>query len=204
MLRVRGPGGRLSCWAPCGQRRAKTSPGPKRDRGPQLRTPWTVRGPPPGAKLPWYLQDVPPVREQVPELDVVTYKEKLYRVPWLAKPRFEKWERGWHDRRHDGPCLDGLPSYKERPCYVCQQKTRLLEGTGGQGGGGGGGSRAGGRGALSRAGSGSAAALQGCARACFQRGLAILCLLHLNPAIPPGRARDSPGLRLNPNNNAAR
>ncbi|KAL8178629.1 UNVERIFIED_CONTAM: 39S ribosomal protein L37, mitochondrial [Gekko kuhli] len=130
MLLLRRSAGRVLCWVSCGQQRRRTKMyyGPKRPKGPLPRTPWTVRGPPPGAKLPWYLQNVPSVREQLPELDVVTYGEKMYRVPWLAKPRHEKWERGWHDRRHDGPCLDGLPSYKERPCYICQQRTRLLEG----------------------------------------------------------------------------
>lgn len=136
MLLLRRSARRVACWVPREQRRTKIYYGPRRPKEPLPRTPWTVRGPPPGAKLPWYLQNVPPVREQVPELDVVTYEGKLHYVPWLAKPRHEKWERGWHDRRLDGPRLDGLPAYNERPCFVCQQLTRLLEGTGGHGGAG--------------------------------------------------------------------
>ncbi|XP_054836664.1 39S ribosomal protein L37, mitochondrial [Eublepharis macularius] len=128
MLCLRSPAGRAVNWASCGQRRTKMYYGPRRPRGPLPRTPWTVRGPPPGAKLPWYLQKVPPVREQVPELDTVTYEGKMYRVPWLAKPRRQQWERGWHDPRFDGPRPGALPSHKERPCYICQQLTRLLEG----------------------------------------------------------------------------
>ncbi|KAH0618591.1 hypothetical protein JD844_017947 [Phrynosoma platyrhinos] len=116
--------------APCGPpRRAKSLYGPRVPRGPLPRTPWTVRGPPPGAPLPWYLRKPPPVREQVPELDTVTYEGKLYRVPWLAKPAFPAWERGWHDpRRHKAPPLEEMPAYKERPCFICHQGTRLQEG----------------------------------------------------------------------------
>ncbi|XP_062994698.1 large ribosomal subunit protein mL37 [Elgaria multicarinata webbii] len=129
MLALRWPAKRVGRWAPCGQRRTKFSYGPRTPRGPLPRTPWTVRGPPPGAKLPWYLQNVPSAREQLPELDVVTYEGKLYRVPWMARPKFPKWERGWHDPRHDGPPPpEEMPAYKQRPCFICHQRTRLLEG----------------------------------------------------------------------------
>ncbi|XP_048352512.1 39S ribosomal protein L37, mitochondrial isoform X2 [Sphaerodactylus townsendi] len=128
MLFSRWTGRRAACGALCGQRRTKMVYGPRRPKGPLPSTPWTVRGPPPGATLPWYLQKVPPVREQVRDLDVVTYEGKLHRVPWLAKPQHEKWERGWRDPWRDGPCLDVQSSYHERPCYICQQLTRLLEG----------------------------------------------------------------------------
>ncbi|XP_066479794.1 large ribosomal subunit protein mL37 [Tiliqua scincoides] len=120
---------RASCWARGGQRRTKFTYGPRRPRGPPPRSPWAVRGPPPGQQLPWYLQKPPPLREQLPELDVVTYEGKLHRVPWLARPQPAAWERGWHDPRHDpGPRLEDMPGYKPRPCHVCHQRTRLLEG----------------------------------------------------------------------------
>nr|XP_003220208.1 PREDICTED: 39S ribosomal protein L37, mitochondrial [Anolis carolinensis] len=114
----------------CGQRRSKGLYGPKPHRGPLPRTPLTVRGPPPGAPLPWYLRKPPPVREQLPELDVVTYQEKMYFVPWLAKPAsFPEWERGWHDpRKHRSPPAREMPAYKEQPCFLCNPRSRLQEG----------------------------------------------------------------------------
>ncbi|XP_042319202.1 39S ribosomal protein L37, mitochondrial [Sceloporus undulatus] len=118
---------RRALWEP--PRRAKSLYGPRVPRGPLPRTPWTVRGPPPGAPLPWYLRKPPPVREQVPELDVVTYEGKLHRVPWLAKPSFPVWERGWHDpHRPRCPPQEEMPAYKERPCFICHRGTRLQEG----------------------------------------------------------------------------
>uniref|UniRef100_A0A8D0DX38 Large ribosomal subunit protein mL37 n=1 Tax=Salvator merianae TaxID=96440 RepID=A0A8D0DX38_SALMN len=130
MLAFRRATERLRCSCACwGQRRTKFVFGPKPHRGPLPRTPWTVRGPPPGAPLPWYLRNVPSVREQLPELDVVTYEEKMYRVPWLAKPLPKKWERGWHDPRHHVSLpIAERPSYKQRPCYIVHQRTRMLEG----------------------------------------------------------------------------
>ncbi|XP_077189751.1 large ribosomal subunit protein mL37 [Paroedura picta] len=130
MLLWRGSARRAAACLPSGgQRRSKTQQSrPRRPTGPLPRTPWTVRGPPPGAPLPWYLREVPSVREQVPELDVVTYEGKMHHVPWLAKPRFEKWERGWHDPLHDGRQPDDRPVPKERPCFLFQQPTCLLEG----------------------------------------------------------------------------
>ncbi|KAF7244379.1 39S ribosomal protein L37, mitochondrial [Varanus komodoensis] len=129
MLALRWLARRGKRWAPCEQRRTKFTYGPKFHRGPLPRTPWTVSGPPPGVPLPWYLQKVPSVREQLPELDVVTYEGKLHYVPWLAKPNFPKWERGWHDPRHSrAPPPEEMPAYKQRPCYTCHKRTRLLEG----------------------------------------------------------------------------
>nr|XP_034978276.1 39S ribosomal protein L37, mitochondrial [Zootoca vivipara] len=129
MLTLRLPAQRAQRLALSGQRRAKSLYGPRYPKEPPPRTPWTVRGPPPGAPLPWYLRKVPPVREQFPELDVVTYEGKLHRVPWLAAPRHPKWEREWHDPWHDGgPRVEEMASYKQRPCYIFHQGTRMLEG----------------------------------------------------------------------------
>ncbi|XP_061489055.1 large ribosomal subunit protein mL37 isoform X2 [Rhineura floridana] len=120
---------RLQCWAPSGQRRSKILYGPRPSRVPLPRTPWTVRGPPPGARLPWYLRKPPPVREQLPELNAVTSEGKMYYVPWLAKPRFPKWKRGWHDPYHSfGARVEEMPGYKQRPCYMFHPRTRMLEG----------------------------------------------------------------------------
>lgn len=134
MLAIRGAAKRRPAWAGGPQqRRTKSRFAPKshsKGGGPLPSTPWTVRGPPPGAPLPWYLRKTPSVREQCPELDVVTYEGKMHYVPWLAKPMPKKWERGWHSpSHHRAPRLEELPSYKPRPCYICHQRTRLLEGS---------------------------------------------------------------------------
>ncbi|XP_053102052.1 39S ribosomal protein L37, mitochondrial [Hemicordylus capensis] len=130
MLTLRCRAQRLPLWAPCGEQRRSKLYRPRRPSGPLPRTPWTVRGPPPGLQLPWYLQKQPSVREQFPELDVVTYEEKLYCVPWLAKPfPKEPWKRGWRDPRFGpGPRVEEMPLYQQRPCYICHQRTGLLEG----------------------------------------------------------------------------
>ncbi|XP_015742824.2 39S ribosomal protein L37, mitochondrial [Python bivittatus] len=66
---------------------------------------------------------------QLPELDTVTYVEKMYPVPWLAKPTFPKWERGWHDPYHyRSPPKEEMPDYKTRPCYEFHRRSRLQEG----------------------------------------------------------------------------
>uniref|UniRef100_A0A8D0HDL5 Large ribosomal subunit protein mL37 n=1 Tax=Sphenodon punctatus TaxID=8508 RepID=A0A8D0HDL5_SPHPU len=128
MLRVRRAP--AAVWGPRGQHRYKASIYPPYRGGPLPRTPWTVRGPPPGGPLPWYMRENLSVREQLPELDTVTYAEKQYRVPWLAKPPdFPPWQRGWNDPLYrQGPRLEEMPDYKERPCYIYHQRSRLLEG----------------------------------------------------------------------------
>ncbi|XP_062437570.1 large ribosomal subunit protein mL37 [Rhea pennata] len=97
-----------------------------RPRGPLPRTPWTTRGPPPEA--PGRAAERRPVREQV-ELDAVTYAGRQHRVPGLAAPRFPPWERGWrHPWRSPGPRLEHMPLRRQRPCRLCHQRVRLLEG----------------------------------------------------------------------------
>ncbi|XP_025062456.1 39S ribosomal protein L37, mitochondrial, partial [Alligator sinensis] len=70
------------------------------------------------------------VGEQVPELDLVTYAERKYYVPGLAKPPlFPPWDRGWHDPYHRprrDPLL--LPLRKDRVCYICHQLVKMAEG----------------------------------------------------------------------------
>nr|XP_020655306.1 39S ribosomal protein L37, mitochondrial [Pogona vitticeps] len=131
MLPLRSAARRLRCWPLLyEQRRARNSLyGPRKPRGPLPRTPMTIRGPAPGEPLPWYLRKAPPVREQLPELNTVTYKEKLYPVPWLAAPVFPKWERGWHHPYQDpSPPMEEMPGYKERPCFMFHKSTRVQEG----------------------------------------------------------------------------
>lgn len=104
-----------------------THTGPPRPRGPLPRTPWTTRGPPP--EVLSRRAERRPVREQV-ELDTVTYEARQHRVPGLARPRFPAWQRGWHDPWHSpGPRYEDMALRKERGCFVCHQRVRMLEGT---------------------------------------------------------------------------
>lgn len=109
-----------------------TRPGPPRPRGPLPRTPWTTRGPPPEVLA--RAVERRPVREQV-ELDTITYAERQHFLPGLAHPRFPPWERGWRDPWHSpGPRYEEMPLRKERGCFICHQRVRMLEGTAEHGG----------------------------------------------------------------------
>uniref|UniRef100_A0A8C9FFM3 Large ribosomal subunit protein mL37 n=1 Tax=Pavo cristatus TaxID=9049 RepID=A0A8C9FFM3_PAVCR len=103
-----------------------TRPGPPRPRGPLPRTPWTTRGPPPDQLA--RVVERRPVREQV-ELDSITYAGRQHFVPGLARPRFPPWDRGWRDPWHSpGPRYEDMPLRKERGCFICHQRVRMLEG----------------------------------------------------------------------------
>ncbi|KAM4655600.1 large ribosomal subunit protein mL37 [Amazona ochrocephala] len=103
-----------------------TRAGPPRPRGPLPRTPWTTRGPPPDV-LAQAVERLP-VREQV-ELDTITYAGRQHFMPGLARPQFPPWDRGWHDPWHcRGPRYEDMPLRKDRSCFVCHQKVRMLEG----------------------------------------------------------------------------
>lgn len=113
--------------APAHSRGILTRPGPPRPRGPLPRTPWTTRGPPPDQLA--RVVERRPVREQV-ELDTVTYAGRQYFVPGLARPRFPPWDRGWREPWHSpGPRYEDMPLRKERGCFICHQRVRMLEGT---------------------------------------------------------------------------
>ncbi|XP_027554809.1 39S ribosomal protein L37, mitochondrial [Neopelma chrysocephalum] len=69
-----------------------------------------------------------PVRKQV-ELDTITCAGRQHHIPGLAWPRFPPWDRCWHDPWHSrGPRYEEMPLYKERGCYICHQRVRMLEG----------------------------------------------------------------------------
>lgn len=66
---------------------------------------------------------------EIPGLEPITYEGKKHFVPWLAKPIFPPWERGWIDPRfHRAAPIHEQPLYKEQPCYIFHQRCRLLEG----------------------------------------------------------------------------
>ncbi|KAJ8406293.1 hypothetical protein AAFF_G00305240 [Aldrovandia affinis] len=76
----------------------------------------------------------PPPRKSTPTVDIpglerVTYADRMHYVPGLAKPKFPPWHRGWHDPHHfTGPKYEEMPLYKEKPCYMINQRTNMLEG----------------------------------------------------------------------------
>lgn len=77
---------------------------------------------------------VPPARQprervDIPGLDRVTYGERTHYVPGLAKPVNPQWERDYKDPRfYRAPPTQEMPLYKEKPCYVYNQRTNALEG----------------------------------------------------------------------------
>lgn len=65
----------------------------------------------------------------IPGLKAVTYAERQHYVPGLAKPVFPPWERGYKDPRYyTSPPAHEMPLFKEKPCYVFNQRTSVLEG----------------------------------------------------------------------------
>ncbi|XP_070775466.1 large ribosomal subunit protein mL37 [Enoplosus armatus] len=77
---------------------------------------------------------VPPAREPrervaIPGLEAVTFGERMHYVPGLAKPVNPRWERDYKDPRYyRSPTAHEMPLFKERPCYVYNQRTSALEG----------------------------------------------------------------------------
>ncbi len=77
---------------------------------------------------------VPPARKprervEIPGLEMVTYGERMHYVPGLAKPVYPQWERDYKDPRHyEAPPTHEMPLYKEKPCFVYNQRTSALEG----------------------------------------------------------------------------
>ncbi|MGH0147823.1 UNVERIFIED_CONTAM: hypothetical protein FKN15_048043 [Acipenser sinensis] len=76
----------------------------------------------------------PPSRKEkktvdIPGLERVTYADRMHFVPGLAKPIFPDWQRDWHDPHHyRGPNNEEMKLHKENPCYVFNQRTKILEG----------------------------------------------------------------------------
>ncbi|XP_051260766.1 39S ribosomal protein L37, mitochondrial [Dicentrarchus labrax] len=65
----------------------------------------------------------------IPGLEMVTYGEIMHYAPGLAKPANPHWERDYKDPRHyRSPPTQEMPLYKEKPCYVYNQRTNALEG----------------------------------------------------------------------------
>lgn len=71
----------------------------------------------------------PRERVEIPGLETVTYGERMHYVPGLAKPVYPGWERDYKDPRYyKSPPTHEMPLYKEKQCYVYNQRTNALEG----------------------------------------------------------------------------
>uniref|UniRef100_A0A2K6T402 Large ribosomal subunit protein mL37 n=1 Tax=Saimiri boliviensis boliviensis TaxID=39432 RepID=A0A2K6T402_SAIBB len=66
---------------------------------------------------------------EIPGLEPITYAGKMHFVPWLARPIFPPWDRGWkHPQFYRSPPLHEHLLYKDQPCYIFHRRCRLLEG----------------------------------------------------------------------------
>ena len=71
----------------------------------------------------------PVERVEIPGLEMVTYGERQHYVPGLSKPVYPQWERAYKDPRYyRSPPGHTMPLFKEKPCYVYNQRTSALEG----------------------------------------------------------------------------
>lgn len=71
----------------------------------------------------------PRERVDIPGLEMVTYGDRMHYVPGLAKPINPRWERSYKDPRHYySPLIHEMPLYKEKTCFVFNQRTNILEG----------------------------------------------------------------------------
>ncbi len=72
----------------------------------------------------------PLVVHEIAGLEPITYADRMHFVPGLAKPKFPPWERGWKEPYHyQSPKLEDMPLYKDKPCYIFNQRTNVLEGS---------------------------------------------------------------------------
>ncbi|XP_003975548.1 large ribosomal subunit protein mL37 isoform X1 [Takifugu rubripes] len=71
----------------------------------------------------------PRERVEIPGLEMITYDKRMHYVPGLAKPVYKRWERDYKDPRfYVSPPVREMPLYKEKPCYIFNQRTSALEG----------------------------------------------------------------------------
>lgn len=71
----------------------------------------------------------PREKVEIPGLEVITYGDRMHFVPGLAKPVYPLWERDYKDPRfYKSPPLNEMQLFKEKPCYVVNQRTNMLEG----------------------------------------------------------------------------
>lgn len=77
---------------------------------------------------------VPPPKKprekvEIPGLEMVTYGDRMHYVPGLAKPVYPPWEMSFKDPRYyRSPPAQEMALYKDKPCYIFNQRTSILEG----------------------------------------------------------------------------
>jgi len=77
----------------------------------------------------FFREKKPLVVHEIAGLEPITYADRMHFVPGLAKPKFPPWERGWKEPYHyQSPKLEDMPLYKDKPCYIFNQRTNVLEG----------------------------------------------------------------------------
>ncbi|XP_028328174.1 large ribosomal subunit protein mL37 [Gouania willdenowi] len=70
-----------------------------------------------------------PEKVEIPGLELVTYADRMHYVPGLNRPKPQKWERDFKDPRYyRSPPPTMMKLYKEKPCYVYNQRSNVLEG----------------------------------------------------------------------------
>ncbi|XP_041849260.1 39S ribosomal protein L37, mitochondrial [Melanotaenia boesemani] len=71
----------------------------------------------------------PREKVEIPGLEMVTYAQRMHYVPGLAKPVLPPWEKDHKDPRYyKSPPTHEMPLYKEKPCFMFNQRTNVLEG----------------------------------------------------------------------------
>lgn len=71
----------------------------------------------------------PRVVHEIAGLEPITYADRMHYVPGLAKPTFPEWDRGWKEPNHNkSPKPEDMPLHKDKPCYIFNQRTNVLEG----------------------------------------------------------------------------
>ncbi|XP_073449576.1 large ribosomal subunit protein mL37 [Aquarana catesbeiana] len=66
---------------------------------------------------------------EIPGLERITYADRGYFLPWLARPNYPRWSPDWHNPRHHRcPPSEDMPLHKDTAAYVFSAKCRLMGG----------------------------------------------------------------------------
>ncbi|XP_063795710.1 large ribosomal subunit protein mL37 [Pseudophryne corroboree] len=77
------------------------------------------------------LEAPPKVRKEpmeIPGLERITYEDRCYHVPWLARPQLPKFRVDWNPQYYHSPPAEEMPLYKDETSYIFNPKCRLLGG----------------------------------------------------------------------------
>ncbi|XP_077133637.1 large ribosomal subunit protein mL37 [Ranitomeya variabilis] len=65
---------------------------------------------------------------EIPGLERITYADRCYYVPWLARPKYTEFRMDWNPQYYRSPPTQQMALYKEQPSYMFNPKCRLLGG----------------------------------------------------------------------------